>query len=901
MSHPPNNNSTHLMGGKSARLKKMKEQGFRVPELEVLTPDFHYCWLERLGCCETYLSCFREKGDPEKVRSELAQVPWEDHEAEHLEALFDQVSVGGIHPVSVRSSGLMEDLPGYSFAGQYDTVLNITDAESMKEAVRRCLLSPLNKRLQEYLVYHDLQNFYQPWMAIVVQRMIFGEASGVMFTWNVQRQEPGYVISAGYGLGEGVVSGQVETDEWILDANGNVISENIAEKQEQLIALEEGGVVTEQVSEACRDKPCLSEEQRRTLLEEGDQLTELFGAPQDIEFTVADGKVYLLQSRDVTCIDEGGAKAIFDNSNIVESYSGVTTPLTYTFIRPAYEQVYRQFYHVMGVPEEQVESQSRSYATMVTWIDGRVFYNLNSWFILLSQLPGYRFNREAMEQMMGIRDRGVFHHIETPAPYTGLKKFTHGYPQLIFLIYRLIRNVARSQRMVDDFKSLFHSIFEDLEQRNLEQEPAEELAAVYWDLEHRLLRNWQAPIVTDFNAMVFHGMLRSLTEKWLPEDRQGLANDLLVGLGNVESAQPTRLLVRMAEVTRDHPELEQKMRKLAPDTLAQIYKVDTDFEPIRDMAEEFIRRFGYRCIGELKLEEHTVRDNPAFLFRMVQHFLESGATNEEMDRQEREKREQAEADIRKLLKGPRRWAYRWVLNRARKHIRNREDLRFNRTRIFGKIREIFRGIGREMTTYRLLDRTSDVFYLTKDEVLGYTDGTTVARDFQGLAELRIKERIDNRDQIVKDRFETHGAVGRNRERWLQKELDDRGAVQTLNGTACSPGKVSGKVAVLRSPADPVDLQGKIMVAEQTDPGWVPLFPLISGLLVERGGLLSHSAVVGREMGIPTIVGIRYLTQLLEEGDYIEMDGSTGEVIVHKSDSNSSQNSGIEHVKSEEQT
>ncbi|TVQ12620.1 MAG: hypothetical protein EA364_08375 [Balneolaceae bacterium] len=866
-------------GGKGSRLLQMQMAGFRVPPLRIVPPSFQLNWLHRLDLVTDYIRYFKSEEPAGNLIGKLKKSRWTDQETEQILALYREVSDDGKYPVSVRSSGLMEDLPGYSFAGQYETVLNITSGDDVSEAVRTCLISPLNERIREYIRYHHLQDVFRPWMALVIQRMVSGETSGVLFSWNVTAQKPGFVVSAGYGLGEGVVSGKVETDEWVFDENRNLINRTIASKTNRMISRSDGSVMLENVPGKEQDEPCISEIRMRTLLDEGQKLTDHFGKPQDVEFTIAGGELYLLQSRDVTRIDQNGQKVIFDNSNIVESYSGVTTPLTYTFIRPAYEQVYRQFFDLMGVRPKQIDNRRRDFATMVTWIDGRVFYNMNSWFRVLSLLPGYQFNRSAMEDMMGVRDKGNFEHIETPPSYTGLKKLTHGLPQILYLIYRLIRNIVLSQRITDRFNHLFHTIFDDLEQQSLDAYNSVDLANLYWKLEEELLKNWKAPIVTDFNAMIFHGMLKKLSEKWLPDEKKGLTNDLLVGLGNVESAEPTRLLVKMAETCREHPEIVEKLNLLDHEEVAVRYLVDPDFDPIRGMIEDYLSRFGYRCIGELKLEESTVRDNPAFLFRMIWHFLQSGTTNSGMEEQEMKKRAQAEADLKNHLGGFRRLFYRQVLNQARKHIRNREDLRFNRTRIFGKIREIFRGIGREMAANKLIDDPKDVFYLTRDELLGYTDGTSLVRDHKKLIALRKEERKLNQTQQVEDHFETRGAVMVARDQWLRREPQNTDGLRSLKGTACSPGRVKGEVIVVRSPADQIDVRGKIMVAEQTDPGWVPLFPLVSGLLVERGGLLSHSAVVGREMGIPTVVGLRYLTQILNSGDLVEMDGSTGEVTI----------------------
>ena len=190
------------------------------------------------------------------------------------------------------------------------------------------------------------------------------------------------------------------------------------------------------------------------------------------------------------------------------------------------------------------------------------------------------------------------------------------------------------------------------------------------------------------------------------------------------------------------------------------------------------------------------------------------------------------------------------------------------------------GLAREVG---LLDRADDVFYLTLDEVWDFTKGRAVTTNLRGLAALR-REEFDayRRMDPPADRFETFGLpYHRNLFKGRpQAALNAEPGV--LRGTGCCPGIVTGPVKVLRTPNEDARLDGEILVAERTDPGWVPLYPSVSGLLIERGSILSHSAIVAREMGIPTIVGIAGLVGTLKTGQRVTMDGGTGTVRVEES-------------------
>ena len=224
-----------------------------------------------------------------------------------------------------------------------------------------------------------------------------------------------------------------------------------------------------------------------------------------------------------------------------------------------------------------------------------------------------------------------------------------------------------------------------------------------------------------------------------------------------------------------------------------------------------------------------------------------------------------------------------MLRQARLGVKNRENMRFARTRIYGLLRELLRALGGHFAREGLLDDADDIFCLTIDEVWDFIKGTAVTTDLRGLAEVRQREFESYRegaDSMPDDRFETFGmACHRNtfKDRRPNPAVASEDGV--LRGIGCCPGQVTGPVRVLRSPSDDARLAGEILVADRTDPGWVPLYPAVSGLLIERGSILSHSAIVAREMGLPTIVGIPGLTTSLSDGQEVTMDGAAGTVLV----------------------
>ena len=219
-----------------------------------------------------------------------------------------------------------------------------------------------------------------------------------------------------------------------------------------------------------------------------------------------------------------------------------------------------------------------------------------------------------------------------------------------------------------------------------------------------------------------------------------------------------------------------------------------------------------------------------------------------------------------------------MLKNARLGVKYRENMRFSRTRIYGLFREMLRAVGGQLAKEKILDDREDIFFLTIDEVWDYVKGTAVTADLRGLAQLRRREFESYRTlaSVPDDRFETYGMAYHHNE-FRSHTASTQNANEVLRGTGCCAGVVTGKVKVFLSPDDHELSAGDILVAERTDPGWIPLYPAAAGLLIGRGSVLSHSAVVAREMGIPTIVGISGLVDHLTTGQTVKMDGRNGTV------------------------
>lgn len=864
------------MGGKAAALARMTSAGLPVPAWFVVTPEAFDASLSA-----SQADSLARGADPRELRECLADL--RPCEAVAAEVGTRIAAFGGdVRAVAVRSSCPDEDGLSHSFAGQFDSYLFVPLNEVMRR-IGDVWRSGFNERAIAYRAERGLP-LTRLAPAVLIQRMVDADAAGVAFGADPVSGRRGIaVVSAVYGLGTSLVGGESDADTFRVSPEGRVIDRVIARK-----------------TVAHRHDPAAADHLRRDPPPDGhvaapviDDATivrvaglarragDQFGRPQDIEWAIRGGELFLLQSRPITTlvslIDPDGISAIWDNSNIAESYSGITTPLTFSFARRAYEGVYRQFCVLMGVPGGKIAEHDDMFRRMLGLIRGRIYYNLLNWYRLLALLPGFTANRGFMEQMMGVREglpESVASSLATATRGERIRdrlRFAGTVIGLIRCHYALDRDIRRFQRRLD---------------QALEPPPTpmsrmriDELTAAYRSLEQQLISRWDAPLVNDFFAMIFFGVLRKLTAKWLGDKDDTLHNNLISGEGGIISAEPARLITQMGRLAAANPDVT---RALCEDGLGSALAAIRSQPELHRVYAAYVARFGDRCLQELKLESLTLVDDPTPLLRSIGHTarriqagqMPAGGADQSL-------RLAGEGRVAEALRRSplRRAIFRWVLRHARSRVRDRENLRFERTRLFGRVRTIFVEIGRRLAAEGLLDEARHVFYLEVEEVLGFVEGTATTTDLRSLVKIRMAEfaRFHALPQPA-SRCETRGAVNIGNTFASPKRPPPHDAADdALRGIGCCPGVVRGPVRIIRDPRGAEIQRGQILVAEQTDPGWIMLFPAAAGVLVERGSLLSHSAIVAREMGIPAIVSISELTTRLREGQWVEMDGATGVV------------------------
>jgi len=867
--HPHMPLSSQRLGGKAAALSALEAKGFPIPPWFAILPEAFEVSVpapERLALTT-----------PAAVNPLLRPIRF------HVAVDVSNEIEAALKPlcpdkgrVAVRSSASDEDSSEHSFAGQLDSFLFV-DAKDVCSRVADVWRSGFSDRILAYRRENALPPTPQP-PAVLVQRMVNADAAGVAFSADpVSGRRSVAIVSAVYGLGSGLVSGECDADSWQVLRNGTISSREIAEKKlaHRFSPTNVECVDAVAVPADLARQPALTDDQVKQVATLARKAERAFGRPQDIEWAYADGHLFLLQSRPITSLasipDPEACKQLWDNSNIVESYSGVTTPLTFSFARSVYEEVYRQFCRIMRVPEKDIEAHHQTFRNMLGLIRGQIFYNLLNWYRVLALLPGFKANRRFMEQMMGVRE-GLPDDVVLQLSSSGFGDKLQDGVRLARVLGGLIAAHLRLERSIRRFYTRLDQALAP-PKPELADMRADELAAYYRDLERQLLTHWDAPLVNDFFAMLFHGLLRKLTKQWCADQNDRLANELVRGQGVMISAEPAARLSTMAAMARtDQPFVTLLCDAPLPDILRAL----ATHPEFNQEYQSYVDKFGDRCLEELKLESLTLHGNPLPFLRSVgqlarsEHVASKSAATTPADH---------EAEAKRALGwNPfRRAAFSWVLKNARSRVLYRENLRFERTRLFGRIRRIFLELGARLHAANLLENPRDILYLEFEEVLGFVAGTSTTTNLKQLVALRQQEFDEYRSgPPPDDRFETRGVVYQGN-RFRGSSVAASASGEERKGTGCCPGVVRGPVRVIRDPRNAQLPSGSILVAERTDPGWILLFPFASGLLVERGSLLSHSAIVARELGIPAVVGISGLTEWLHDGDHVELDGASGVV------------------------
>ena len=856
------------VGGKAAGLGGLLAAGLPVPPGFCITTDAYHriaamAGAERAARGEE-LNAFADT-----MRDSTAAVPVPDDLATAIR--FAYAELGQDVPVAVRSSATAEDLPEASFAGQQDTFLNVTGADAVLEAVRNCWASLWTRRAVAYRAEHDVDQ-QDAGIAVVVQRMVDAEVSGVLFTANPitgRRREA--VIDAAPGLGEAVVSGAVNPDHFVLDTATGAILERIPGAPAD----------TPAADGAPARSLCLTDSQVRELAALGERAEQAFGLPQDLEWSIdGDGQVLVLQSRPITTLypvpdadlDDGrqsrqsGTRAYMNGSLI----QGLTRPLT-PMGCSVMEFLTVKYRAGMNRPEEPVPFRYLVVGMRL--------------FVDITELLRSKSSRRMIPRLMKLADArsvDVLEYLmadprfaETPrgkrlSPQVTLKSL----PQMAVLPYlpaAMIRPAAAIERL--------RRAEEKFRRTLVLAEPAGPVTRL--DFVERILGKEILPGLMMQLPPPAAGYAWLGIARWLLDGlaKPGDLEAVLRGLpGNVTTEMDLELW-RTATLIRDDPESARAFEADVPPELTRRYLDGSLPSAAQQGIAAFLARYGHRAVAEIDLGVPRWAEDPGHIVNVLANYLRVSDPAKAPDRQFARAKATAEERVKELsararAKGKLRG--RLVahgLRRARQTAGLRESPKFALILCFAEVRRQLALVGQDLAAAGRISEPDDVFFLDLEEARVALRGADLR---EAVAERRHTYGLEMRRRhiprvLLSDGTDVEAALA------ARTPPDSTLPPGTLKGAPASAGTVTGRARVIMDPQGAHLEPGEILVAPSTDPGWTPLFLTAGAMVMEMGGPISHGAVVAREYGIPAVVGVPGATVRINTGDVITVDGAAGTV------------------------
>ncbi len=846
-------------GGKANGLHRLVRSGFEVPRAFcVLTDAFEHV-VDR---------CSRDVADLGELRQRLLDAELPEVVRAEIRARMDAI---GAERWAVRSSALEEDTLAHSFAGQQATVLGAETLDEVVDAVRQVWASLYDVGGLLYRNQLDVDLVPRP-IAVVVQRMVSPTTAGVMFTQNpVTGDRTQLVVNAASGLGTTVVGGGAADTYYVEKATGYV-------EQHEIGAAEpaRGVLDAAQIDElaACARR-----------------LDQVFDHPQDVEWAYAPesraeaesgirGKLFLLQSRPVT----GPARveqrpSVWTNVNVGEALPGVATPLTWSIIRNFSRRGFERAFGTLGlsVPEDY---------ELVGSFRGRVYLNLSQFMSIASAIP--LLSPDTLFEMAGGGGVELVRDIyESKSPLKFLA-------QLPLTALKVAAAQASMPLLAPAWGKYFGRQREAFFQRDLTRLNHLEFRRQLDTVDTLFDRTGLVMLTCSSNFLMSYVVMREFFKLWGGAKATEAENDLVSAL-EVDSAAPGLDLLNLGRLARRSRRLRRIIGQTAPEqTLEALEKLrgHEDVDTFLDELDAFRHRHGHRAPREAELATPRWREDSHFLFEVVRSYIRAPhlPSAREIERERDQTRDKADHLVHHTFPVGVESSFRALWHFTRMNARLREFMRARVVDTLDMYRRYFMECGRRLVLQEALRDAEDVFYLRYDELRRWLDDVSSAEDFAVRVLVRralhqtCSELADPPSTFVLQGTEIIGEQDyRARQPTGAAEASrEETRADELRGLPGSRGRVTGRARVIIDPNDDACLEpGEVLVAPYTDIGWTPLFLTASAVVMALGGPLSHSCIVAREYGIPTVVNAHGAIDVIHTGDLVTVDGDRGVVYIRE--------------------
>ena len=844
-----------LVGGKGLHLGELsKIQGIQVPEGFCVTTVGYQKAIEQNETLQVLLDQLamlkvEDRDQVGNISRKIRQIIMEvDIPSDVVKAVAQYLSqFGEEHAYAVRSSATAEDLPHASFAGQQDTYLNIIGVDAILQHISKCWASLFTDRAVIYRMQNGFDHS-QVYLSVIVQRMVFPQASGILFTADpITSSRKVLSIDAGFGLGESLVSGLVSADCYKVQ-DGQIIDKRIATKKLAIYGRKEGGTETQQIDSDQQKAQTLTDEQILQLARIGREIEAHFGQPQDIEWCLARDTFYIVQSRPITTLFP--IPEASDQENHV-------------YISVGHQQMMTDPIKPLGLSFFLLTTSAP-----MRKAGGRLFvdvtHNLASpdsrEFLLNGMGQHDPLLKDALMTIIERRDfiKSIPNDKTAPNPSRGNAD--------------MLAQVENDPTIVSDLIESSQTSIEELKQNIQTKSGSDLFRFILEDIQElkKILFNPESSVVirTAMNASLW---INEKMNEWLGE--KNAADTLSQSVPHNITSEMGLALLDVADVIRPYPEVIDYLQHVKDDNfLDELAKFDGGSKT-RDAIYDYLSKYGMRCTGEIDITRTRWSEKPTTLIPMILNNINNSEPNAshrkfEQGRQEALKKEQELLDRLKQLPDGEQKAKetKRMIDIIRNFSGFREYPKYGMINRYFVYKQVLLEEAERLVEAGVIQEKEDIYYLTFEELHEVVH--THKLDYQIIStrqdEYKLYEKLSPPRVITSDGEIVTGEY--------KRENLPAGAIV---GLPVSSGVIEGRARVILNMED-ADLEdGDILVTSFTDPSWTPLFVSIKGLVTEVGGLMTHGAVIAREYGLPAVVGVENAAKLIKDGQRIRVHGTEG--------------------------
>lgn len=849
-----------LVGGKGLNLGELlKIQAIQVPEGFCITTVGYKKAIEQNETFQALLDQLtmlkiENRDQIGEISRKIRQIIMEvEIPSDVVKAVVHYLSqFGEEHAYAVRSSATAEDLPHASFAGQQDTYLNIIGKEAILQHISKCWASLFTDRAVIYRMQNGFDHS-QVYLSVIVQRMIFPQASGILFTADpITSNRKLLSIDASFGLGEALVSGLVSADCYKVQEE-EIVDKMIATKKLAIYALKEGGTETQQIDPDQQKTQTLTEQQILQLARIGRQIEAYFGYPQDIEWCLVDDTFYIVQSRPITTLYP--IPKANDQENHVYVSVGhqqmMTDPMKplglslfqLTSFGPRFKAGGRLFVdvtHNLASPVSRKtiidtlgQSDPLIKDALMTIIERGDF---------IKSFPNDKKEQSSSKSNKGMSSAGFQAQIENdPTIVTDLIKSSQA------SIEELKQNIQTKSG-----SDLFDFILEDIQK----------LKKILFDPQS---------LGVIMAAMDASTWINEKMNKWLGE--KNVADTLSLSVPNNITSEMGLALLDVADVIRPYPEVIDYLQHVKDDNFLDELVQFEGGQKIRDAIYAYLSKYGMRCTGEIDITKTRWSEKPITLVSMILSNIKNFEPNVsnrkfEQGRQEALKKEQELLDRLKQLPDGEQKAKetKRMIDLIRNFIGYREYPKYSMINRYFVYKQALLKEVEQLVQANVIHEKEDIYYLNFEELREVVRANKL--DYQVISKRKDEYKLYKK--LTPPRVITSDGeiiVGKYKRENLPAEA--------IVGLPVSSGVIEGRARVILKMEDANLEDGDILVTAFTDPSWTPLFVSIKGLVTEVGGLMTHGAVIAREYGLPAVVGVENATKMIRDGQRIRVHGTEG--------------------------